>query len=462
MRIPVFKWILKLAAIFKSVAVVGARLIPQRTTSRLQLSGEQKQLLKLLLSDRENVYITGQAGTGKSVLLEAFVRQTTATVAVLAPTGIAALNVAGQTIHSFFKFAPSKIISPGYLRLDDVTKLRLHQLEVLVIDEVSMLRVDLMEAINIKLQMAFGNDLAFGGVRLVMFGDLYQLPPVVDSASRRRLEQLYGGIFFFNAPIFRHAQPKVYELSQIFRQQASDFQKLLSAIRHGYSPPQILERINSRCQPPPPALDLVILTGLRLVAHQYNLQKLAAIKAKKHRYPAILEGDVKAQDYQLDQHLDLKVGAQVIMSVNDHQRPQRWVNGSLARVVALSNHVITVDVAGRIHRVTRETWHKMRYDYDHDQDKLTKNISGSIKQFPMRLAWAITIHKSQGQTYQNALIDLTGGAFAPGQVYVALSRCRALDGLFLKHPLSPTDIIVDATVINFMSQATNLDPLVAT
>ena len=427
-----------------------ALIRPTASHHRPRLSSEQKQLLKVLLSAHQNLYITGQAGTGKSILLEAFVRQTPATVAVLAPTGIAALNVGGQTVHSFFKFAPSKVISPGYLGLDDITKLKLRQLEVLVIDEVSMLRVDLMESINIKLQMAFGNDQAFGGVRLVMFGDLYQLPPVVDTASRKRLEQLYGGIFFFNAPIFKHGGLKVYELSQVFRQQASVFQWLLSAIRHGYSPKEVLDKINSRYLPPPDR-DLLVLTGLRLVAQQYNAQKLSQLTTKKRRYQATVEGKIRDDDYSVDQQLDLKIGAQVMMCVNDRQRPQRWVNGSLARVVNLSKHTVTVKIDNHHHRVSRETWHKMRYDHD-DYDGLVKNIVGSVQQFPMRLAWAITIHKSQGQTYRDVLVDLTGGAFAAGQVYVALSRCRQLEGLFLKHPLVSADIMVDQAVTDFMSQ----------
>ena len=450
-------WVFLTSRRFPSRRLSSRRPSSRRSpAARLQLSESQNQLLKLILETNDNLYITGPAGTGKSLVLSSLVVKTNKRVVVLAPTGVAALHVGGQTIHSFFKLPPAELFSPGYVQLDEITKLKLRQLEMLVIDEVSMVRADLMEMVNAKLQLALDNTLPFGGVQLVMFGDLYQLPPVVNATTKKKLVQFYGGVFFFNALVFKQTPLKIYQLNKIFRQQATDFQELLSSVRLGTTTNQALVQLNQRCQPVTEDQQPIILTSLKLVAQDYNNRRLAELSTKIRRYPAIITGQIKANDCPVDDKLDLKVGAKIIMCSNDRHQPARWVNGSLATVVALKSDVITVKIGARYHKVNRHLWQKQVYQFDADEDGLVKTVQGEIEQFPLKLAWALTIHKSQGQTYESVLVDLTGGAFAAGQTYVALSRCQTLAGLFLTTPLKSSDIIVDETIKRFMSQAESL------
>ena len=319
-----------------------------------------------------------------------------------------------------------------------------------------MLRVDLMEAINAKLKLAFGNELPFGGVRVVLFGDLYQLPPVVDWDTHNRLNQLYGGIYFFNAPVFRSTSLAIYELNKIFRQDESSFQAALSDIRVGRRLETTLTRINEHCLEPPEDAEFITLTGRRIVADDYNKRKLATLKTKSRSYNAHIEGDIAVNNCPVSQHIDLKLGARVIMCINDSLRPPRWINGTMGTVVGLKSNSIIVEISGKRHKVHREVWHKQDQEYSPEENRLVKVTRGSIWQLPVKLAWAITIHKSQGQTYQSVFIDLLGGSFAAGQAYVALSRCRSWDGLFLKFPLQISDIIVDQDIVRFMLRATRV------
>ena len=419
----------------------------------VKLSAEQQKVYDAIENSSSNVYITGKAGTGKSLLLEYFVSHTRKTVAVVAPTGIAALNVGGMTIHSFFKFPPD-VIDPKKVNVDYKTREILRNIDAIVIDEVSMIRVDLMEGISVKLQIARRDDRPFGGVQMIMFGDLYQLPPVVtDGQLHRYFNHNYGGIYFFNAPSVEKTDLQIYELSNIFRQKDPEFRSILSSIRNGDGSPEILSKLNVRTDVQIPETGFVTLAGTNNTVSRINHKKLDALEGNEKAYDAEVTGDIKESAFPTERKLRLKVGAQIMMLKNDTEKPRRWVNGTLGVVVRLGNDSIRVNIDGVEHTVNKASWDKVRYYYDHEKRKLEKEITSTFKQFPMRLAWAITIHKSQGQTYQSVAVDLSSGAFAHGQTYVALSRCKSLEGLYLKSAIRPEDIIIDQDVADFMKDA---------
>lgn len=432
--------------------------VPKLNVERLdvgsvRLSSEQKAVYEKIENSREDIYITGKAGTGKSLLLEYFVGHTMKKVAVLAPTGIAALNVGGMTIHSFFKFPPA-VIEPKTINVDYKTREILRNIDTIVIDEVSMVSVDLMEGINIKLQMARRNDEPFGGVQVIMFGDLYQLPPVVtDGQLHRYFNHTYGGIYFFNAPVFEKCDLKIYELNKIFRQKDPEFRAVLNSIRNGESTTEVLDKINERTKIEIPETGFVTLAGTNSTVSAINHRKLASLSGEVQAYVAEIVGDIKESSFPTEKNLKLKSGAQIMMLKNDTEKPSRWVNGTLGIITRLGKDTIRVNIDGVEHSVNRETWKKIKYDYDHEKRELTKEVVSQFTQFPMRLAWAITIHKSQGQTYQSVAVDMSDGAFAHGQTYVALSRCKSLDGLYLTTGIRKEDIIVDQEIVEFMKKA---------
>lgn len=419
----------------------------------VRLSGEQQNVYDTIEDSNSNVYITGKAGTGKSLLLEYFVGHTRKTVAVVAPTGIAALNVGGMTIHSFFKFAPD-VVDPKKVNVDYKTREILRNIDAIVIDEVSMIRVDLMEGISAKLQIARRDDRPFGGVQMIMFGDLYQLPPVVtDGQLHRYFNHNYGGIYFFNAPSIEKTDLQIYELGNIFRQKDPEFREVLNAIRNGDGSPEVLSKLNIRANIQIPETGFVTLAGTNNTVSRINHKKLAALDGVEKEYRAEVWGDIKEQSFPTEKKLKLKVGAQVMMLKNDEEKPHRWVNGTLGVVTRLGAESVRVNIDGVEHTVNQATWKKYRYAYDHEERELTKQVVSEFTQLPVRLAWAITIHKSQGQTYQSVAVDMSDGAFAHGQTYVALSRCKSIEGLYLTTTIRREDVIVDQEIVDFMKRA---------
>lgn len=422
--------------------------------NKIKLSSEQKEIFDILDKTSDNVYITGKAGTGKSLLLQHFVNNTSKKAVVLAPTGVAALNVEGQTIHSFFGFSP-EVQDPKIHREIQVfykTKEILKKIDAIIIDEVSMVSVDLMESINIKCQKARRNELPFGGLQIICFGDLFQLPPVVsDREIHRYLNDTYGGTFFFNAPVFENCKLKIYELENIFRQKDNKFKEILNKIRVGNNSLEIIDTINSRLQVPIPKEGFITLAGRNETVSRINQKKLDEINAEQHTYIANIQGDIKESIFPTEKELHLKIGAQIMMLVND--KNDRWVNGTLGIISDLNEDVIRVIIDDVEHAIDRYTWNKCKYFYDAEAKTLEREIISSFTQFPVRLAWAVTIHKSQGKTYQSVLLDLSDGAFDTGQTYVALSRCTSLDTLYLKEKIYPDDIMVNSQVIEFMNQA---------
>lgn len=417
----------------------------------LKLSDEQQAIFDIIENQNGNVFITGKAGTGKSALLQYFKHKSKKRMVVAAPTGIAALNVGGQTINSLFRIPPEFVRKESLKAYPKVATL-LRNVDTVVIDEISMVRADLMDGMDQILRIARRSQLPFGGVQVVMFGDLYQLPPVVgDPELHKYFAHNHGGYYFFNAHAWREAQMDIYELTNIFRQKDEDFKRMLNDIRVGLVSDGMLETLNQRTDLPVPRDGVVTLASTKSSVSEINSRRLAQLPGETYSYKAEIEGKLEISSFPTEEILELKKGAQVMFLKNDKEK--RWVNGTIGFVKSLSGSEITVDVDGITYPVSRETWSKIRYYYDPVERKVEEEVVSSFTQYPLRLAWAMTIHKSQGQTYGSVAVDLGDGAFAHGQTYVALSRCKELETLYLTNEVEKKDIIVDQSIINFMSQA---------
>lgn len=398
-----------------------------------------------------HLFVTGRAGTGKSTLLRALRDQVQGEMVVLAPTGLAAINVGGQTIHSFFGFPPRLIQSSDIRRSRNGRIMR--KLDFLVIDEVSMVRSDLMSAIDHALRVNRGRPReAFGGARLIMFGDLHQLPPVVQEAEvAAHLADTHGGPFFFSVSALQEGAGTLrLELTQVFRQKDEALVRVLNRVRDGEATQEELDVLNARVHPIRTLGEgepYVILTPTNAVARRINGAYLDALPGPAKRFAAGITGDFSESAQPADAALDLKPGAKVMMLKNDPDR--RWVNGSVARVARLTDKQVWIEIDGREYEVEQTSWEHRRYAFDQTQEKIVETVAGTFKQFPVRLAWALTIHKAQGLTLDKVYVDLARGSFAHGQTYVALSRCRSLSGLALARALTPSDILFDPAATGY-------------
>jgi len=415
------------------------------------LSEEFESIVEQLENTKDHFYITGKAGSGKSTLLAYFRSVTQKNTAVLAPTGVAAIRVKGQTIHSFFGFPP-KVIQTSHI--NKVRQIELLQnLETLIIDEISMVRADVFDAIDYSLRVHRKKlTQPFGGVQVIIFGDLFQLPPVVNMDESSLLERIYpNGQFFFHSNIFQDAQFKTLELQSIYRQTDDHFIYLLNAVRDGSITNSQIDNLNDSL------VDnfemdegKIILTTTNARASGINQNYLKQLSSEEFSYRAQATGQFYKELFPTDEVLKLKKGAQVIMIKNDPEK--RWVNGSIGTIHDIAEKKIKVKINHKIYEVKKEKWDRIQYSYDDDQQEVLENVTGSFKQYPMRLAWAITIHKSQGQTFEKVIIDMSQGSFAPGQLYVALSRCISLEGIELLRPLKKSDVIVNKQLIGFQDR----------
>ena len=441
----------------------------------VNLSEEQQKLFEYIESTEAHVFVTGRAGTGKSTLLSYFIDNTEKTVAVVAPTGVAALNVGGTTIHSLFGF-PFGVLGNVDLskHMRRYTREVLSAIDVLVIDEVSMVNADIMDAISRSMGIARGKrKVPFGGAQVIMFGDPYQLAPVppreIDDINY--MTESYASSWFFDAHVWRDAQLERYELIEIFRQTDGHFKDILNALRDGSVTQEMIDELNRLAVRPTPHDEVLRLATINATVDRHNFSRLGELPAKGRKYVAATTGDMAAFNSAKpnDPEIELKVGAQVMFIKNDDSSPfkdedgqalRRWVNGTIGRVVELkSDSHVVVEVDGETFDVGRATWEKVKYSveeyFDEDTNKVKETLVAEtvaeFKQIPLRLAWAVTIHKSQGQTYDEVQIDLGAGAFAPGQAYVALSRVRSLEGLYLSRALKMSDVKIDARVLEFMN-----------
>ena len=411
-----------------------------------------------------NLFLTGRAGTGKTTLLRQLRERTAKRVAVAAPTGIAAINAGGVTLHSLFQlpFAPFVPGSASFrpYRFTKEKQRLIRALDLLIIDEVSMVRADLLDAVDAVLRRQRDPSRPFGGVQLLLVGDLQQLAPVAKEAEWELLSHHYPTPFFFESHALQEAGFETIELTEVFRQTDAEFLALLNDVRTGHPSEATLRALNARCNPDfivPPGSDYVRLTTHNAQARSINSRELDALAGNPETATAEVEGDFPEAMYPTDSRLELKVGAQVMFVRNDSSGIGRYYNGLIGRITDIDKNYITVaprDGQAPI-RVGRETWENVRYTLSDDSGspEMKEEVIGSFRQFPLRTAWAITIHKSQGLTFSHAIIDASL-SFAPGQTYVALSRCRRLEGLVLSAPVSRRCIMADQSVASFMRKCT--------
>ena len=464
-----------------AVSIILLVILGKNKNGKIELTKEFKCIIDIIENSNKSIFISGKAGTGKSTLLKYLVERRKKRFVVLAPTGVAALNVKGQTIHSFFQFPPSLItnnsIQPNYIK-----NAMFQNIDTIIIDEISMVRADIMDGIDHSLRINRNKlNVPFGGVQMVFIGDLFQLPPVVAKDLDRYFEEKYGGRYFFNAQTFNNEfDCKCIELTVNFRQKNDiPFQDILSRIRTNIATFEDFVNLNKRHTDNDGKIyeEAIILTTNKKSVRIINKERLKGISSKEYRFQATLTGTLRdkydklVKSYQnrliseeeLERRLDsnfptdidlmLKKGAQVILVKND--RAKRWVNGSLGKIAKINQNEIWVKIENKTYRIEKEKWDDITYNYDHKANELIQSSRGSFLQYPIKLAWALTIHKSQGKTFDKIVVDLAGGAFEHGQTYVALSRCKTLNGITLNREIRNQDIIVDSKIVNYYSN--NID-----
>jgi ATP-dependent exoDNAse (exonuclease V) alpha subunit len=426
---------------------------------QIRLGDEQRLVYNQMENESETAFVTGKAGTGKSLLLKHFIKNTRKKVAVVAPTGAAAISVGGQTIHSFFGLNWGVQHPKQVQRISPTLKDMLQGIDIIIIDEISMVRADVMDMIDKILKLATERDLPFGGKQIIMFGDLYQLPPVVPGRGGgvpRFLADTYKTEFFFSAPAIKQLiiqrKLKAYELSKIYRQNENEvgFITVLNKIRDGSVLQGDLDYLNSSCYGMPESRqDCLTLVPTNEMASHINDLQLSNIRSRVSKYVADIDeidGKMDDADYPTEIILRLKVGAPVVMLENNGDT---WSNGTLGIIDGLGPNCVKVKIRGVSHTINKRTWEKKEYRYDR-QNGLTQKTIATFTQYPVKLAWALTIHKAQGQTYESVAIDMGSGAFAPGQTYTAISRCSSIKKLYLAERIQPKDIRVSQDVLIFM------------
>lgn len=409
-----------------------------------------------------NLFLTGKAGTGKTVFLRNFIEHTNKRVVVLAPTGIAAINANAMTIHSFLRFDlapnPGGEVSENFdFILNDEEETLVKNLDMIIIDEISMVRADLMDHISEKIRLIRCSKEPFGGVQLLLIGDLYQLPPVVTKEDEEVLKDYYdGNYFFFNSKAIRKVGFETVCLDKVYRQDNPDFVEILNRARVGKTTWADCSKLNARYQSDfdgSKNTGYISLVAQRKQADEINTERLNRAEGKAKVYSATIMGEFPQDSYPTLRELKLKVGAQVMFVKND--KDNRYCNGTIGEIVELKESGVSVKVENDTIKVESETWENIRYEYIKRKKKIQKVTTGTFMQLPLKPAWAITIHKSQGLSFDHAIIDIPR-AFAPGQSYVALSRCRSLEGLVLKKKMRPESFYVDPSIASFYNKVDNV------
>jgi ATP-dependent DNA helicase PIF1 len=422
----------------------------------VSLSSEFSGILDQMEYTHDHLFITGRAGTGKSTLLQVFRNTTKKKVVVLAPTGIAALNVRGQTIHSFFGFPP-RLLNKN--EIEKRKNFRMYvNIEMIIIDEISMVRADIIDNIDYFLRINRNMNQPFGGVQMIFFGDLFQLPPIVSTPFEKQyFNTTYLTPYFFSAKVIPEISLIMVELTHVYRQEERNFINLLDNIRLNSLDYDDFVYLNDRHQPLPEDSDFYItLCSRNDIANRINEHELKAIQLPEVAYQASIVGEFNPQLFPTEYNLILKEGAQVMFVKNDLQK--QFVNGTIGIIVEANYERIIVKVPDdqgneKNIEVEKQEWEILKYENDPEKpQQISTRVIGTFKQYPLKLAWAITIHKSQGKTFDRVIIDMGGGAFESGQTYVALSRCRTLEGIILKQPLRNRDIIVDERVATYYEQ----------
>ena len=433
---------------------------------------EFQDALNLVRYTRQSVFLTGKAGTGKSTFLRYVCKHTKKKHVVLAPTGIAAINAGGSTLHSFFKLpfypllpdAPNFSLQRGriheFFKYSKQHRKLLEELELVIIDEISMVRADIIDAVD-RILRVYSHNLRqpFGGKQLLLVGDVFQLEPVVKADEREILNRFYPSPYFFSARVFTQIELVSIELQKVYRQTDPGFISVLDHIRNNTIEAADLQQLNTRCNVPdsPDDKDLYITLATRRDNVDYiNSHKLAELPGEAVTFRGKVTGEFPDSSLPTSLDLTLKPGAQIIFVKNDFEK--RWVNGTIGVVAGFDLEEETLYVQtddGKECDVKPETWRNIRYTYNEQKKQIEEEELGTFSQFPVRLAWAITIHKSQGLTFARAVIDLSGGVFAGGQTYVALSRCTSLEGIRLKKPVSRADVFVRPEIVSFAQRFNN-------
>jgi len=412
------------------------------------------------LFTNRSIFLTGKAGTGKTTFLRKLKKETKKQIAVVAPTGVAAINAGGTTMHSFFQlpFNPFFPTVEGRKNLIEKMKMQgnrrkvLQELELLVIDEISMVRADVMDAVDTILRhVRYRNNEPFGGVQVIFIGDMFQLSPVASDEEWRMLSQFYSSPYFFHSHVIQQQQPVYIELDKIFRQTNGDFIKVLNEVRNNCLSGSGLSLLQSRYNPlfvPPNDDTYITLTTHNYKADQINAEELAKVKGKIYSFDAEIQGEYPEKSYPTEKTLDIKIGSKVMFLKNDTETPRRFFNGKIGVVKSIEEETITIQCPDDHESIElgKAVWENIRYSTNQTTKQIEEEELGKFIQYPLRLAWAITIHKSQGLTFDKAVID-AGSAFAAGQVYVALSRCRSLEGLVLLSKINPATIQNDRQIV---------------
>jgi len=434
--------------------------------SNIELNEDFVSAFNLMENTNKNIFLTGRAGTGKSTLLSYFRYRTSKNIVVLAPTGVAALNIKGQTIHSFFDFKPNVTELKIRKKKTDLYK----KIDCIIIDEISMVRADLLDCVDKFLRLN-GKDKSanFGGVQMILIGDLYQLPPVITENEKKLFQEYYETPYFFSSKVFKIFDFDFVELNKIYRQKDNVFINLLNIIRSNSLKQCHLDILNKRygreCEIKKDEF-YINLTTTNKKADEINLKKLEEIKDREYIYNGLTKGDFDKNYLPTESSLRLKKGSQVMLLNNDSNG--RWVNGSVGKILNIieisepvhngtgeevKNDIVIIELEdGNIVEVEQYKWDIFNYVYNNEVDSIESKPIGSFVQYPIKLAWAITIHKSQGKTFDKVLIDFGDRTFAHGQAYVALSRCTSLDGVILKNKLRKEHILLDKRVVEYIKK----------